>query len=970
MIRNILIFLNLMACSCFLQAQNFENGFDFNLPYNDSATVEYLPHFPNHPITDADRVSTDSSGNFIVKGMPYRFYGGNCTTQAAFPLKEDAALIAGRMRKFGMNLIRFHHIDNPWSEGSLFHTITGTRAFNPILLDRLDYFIFQLKRHGIYVDMNLNVSRTFEEVDGVVDADSLSDYGKGVTQFDSHMISLQKEYASMLLGHVNPYTGTSLASDPVLAMIEIINENSLFRMWYSGALTPISKGGKLPLYYHRKLDSLWHDYLVEKYDSTKYLAIAWNKNRVNGDTLFFDGFENGIGSDWQMELHNSAAATMQTTGDAATGNFAALVNITALSTETWHTQFKNVGQSIRKDSIYELIFKAKANESKALTVSFMRDNSPWTYYTGEDLLVDTMWQEYKVSFAAPEDNPGSLRISFGFEHNLGEYFFDDLLFKTENNQGLLEDELLEERSVNRLGYSDFNSFTRERIMDQTEFYTGVQVHFLTDMQGFLRDSLGVTAPITGTNWFTGPEDVYVQNTLDYIDNHAYWDHPNFPNQSWSPTDWTITNNPMVTSGSGTIENLFNGLIVQGKPYTVSEYNHAYPNQYQSELLPMITAYLSYHDADGFMIFTYSGSWDWDEDMVDGYFDIHRNSNLMGNFPLFSFAFRNYLIGCDSIPVVIEYSHNNILGMPLSMSNWWSSHYPYSEKLGLMHRMEMSFDHEADFDAGLLPEVPSNPYLLNNGQIFWDKEGIFMINTPNFISICGYLNTYSGASTEAMEVESAAGFGSVSWLSLSDSALDQTSRSVLAIGSKMMNAGMVWDGTTTVHNNWGGAPALVYPLNPVLKLRTRFSFMRISPLNELGQVIQGSSDTIAADSMGFVTVTLDQSSNNTLWFGIEALNYEEPVIPEDTTTLFTPGYVYTNLKCYPNPARDVVHFELVDPEQTPALLRIFDLTGSMVWSERIRKKLTIPATHMSPGTYYYHLKLKDGVANGKIVLLKG
>ncbi|MCK4750538.1 MAG: hypothetical protein KAT15_25950, partial [Bacteroidales bacterium] len=310
-----------------LNAQSFLNGFDFNLPFDDTTTVEYLPKFAGNPITEEDRVSTDSSGNFIVHGQPYRFFGGNLTTQAAFPTKADAAFIAGRMKKFGINLIRFHHIDNPWSDGSLFHNINGTRSFNADLLDRLDYLIYQLKQHGVYVNMNLNVSRTFENIDGVIHADSLSDYGKGITQFDPYMIELQKEYADMLMNHVNPYTGTTLATDPVLAMMEIINENSLFRMWYSGALKPISEGGKLPMYYYHQLDSLWHDFLEQKYDSTKYLEMAWNLNRFEGDTLFFDGFEGGISGDWQMELHNTTAATIQVTPDAATGNFAALVNI-------------------------------------------------------------------------------------------------------------------------------------------------------------------------------------------------------------------------------------------------------------------------------------------------------------------------------------------------------------------------------------------------------------------------------------------------------------------------------------------------------------------------------------------------------------------------------------------------------------------------------------------------------------------
>ncbi|MCK4990650.1 MAG: hypothetical protein KAS29_09195, partial [Bacteroidales bacterium] len=94
--KKITLFLMPALFSTLLNAQSFENGFNFNLPFDDSLRVEYLPEFTRKPLTEVDRVSTDSAGNFVVNGKPYRFYGGNLTTEAAFPLKEDAAVIAGR----------------------------------------------------------------------------------------------------------------------------------------------------------------------------------------------------------------------------------------------------------------------------------------------------------------------------------------------------------------------------------------------------------------------------------------------------------------------------------------------------------------------------------------------------------------------------------------------------------------------------------------------------------------------------------------------------------------------------------------------------------------------------------------------------------------------------------------------------------------------------------------------------------
>jgi hypothetical protein len=47
-----------------------------------------------------------------------------------------------------------------------------TREFDAAQFDRLDNFVAQLKKHGIYCDLNLNVSRTYKAGDGVRDTSS------------------------------------------------------------------------------------------------------------------------------------------------------------------------------------------------------------------------------------------------------------------------------------------------------------------------------------------------------------------------------------------------------------------------------------------------------------------------------------------------------------------------------------------------------------------------------------------------------------------------------------------------------------------------------------------------------------------------------------------------------------------------------------------------------------------------------
>ena len=959
-IKRILFQPIFLVISIGLFAQPFDGGFNFNLPYDDSTMVEFLPQFSQKPIEESDFISAGNSGQFLRNGEPIRFFGGNCTTQGAFPTKQDAGKVAARMRKMGINIIRFHHIDNPWSNGSLFHGVNGTRNFNTSLLDRLDYFIYQLKQNGIYVNMNLNVSRTFENSDGVEATDSLSDYAKGITLFNRQMIELQKEYAQKLLGHVNPYTGIPLARDPALGMVEIVNENSLFRRWYGGDLRPISEGGTLPKVYADELDNLWHSFLIEKYDSTATLEEAWSAGKISGDTLFTDDFENGLNTQiWQMEEHAGAEATFELNTDNE--NSAVVVETIQNGSESWHITFKNVGNSVKKDSIYELHFRAKADAEFTFSAGFQRNNSPWTYYGGTNFPVDTEYKNYKVTFKAPEDNNGNLRIWFRFDFNLGKFYIDDVVFKVASKNGLEVNERLEAGNVKRVSSGEIHGYSQQRIKDLTEFYTQTQIDFLNEMKTWLKDSLGVRAPLAGTNWFVGPEDAYVQNTLDYIDNHSYWDHPQFPNQPWSPTDWKVNNVPMMTNPGTTIENLFSGLQVNGKPYTVSEYNHGYPNQFQSEMLPIITSYLSFNGADGIMFFTYSGSWDWDADALNGYFDLHRNHSIMSGFPIYSYVFRNGLIEESPVERIVNYRKSDILEMPLNMENSWGTHIPYSKKLSYNNRIEVTFNEDEPFNVDKLPTPTSGPYSLNNGQIYWDKNGLFKINTSKFAALSGNLIEQAGAETEMLKLKSGSGFGSVSWLSLVDSALHVSSKSVIYVGSKQQNSGMQWDGNNTVHNNWGHSPTKIAPIQMELKLKNQSAGFKVTPLNIKGEPVLAKTKYFVTDETGHSNVSINLAEDQTVWYAVKSVS------DWSTTGISKKIEINNQLVCYPNPSDDVIHFKIRNGGLQLFNLSVYDFTGRLVYSGADRNEYTVSSSDTGKGIFIYKAVWGENSETGKIIL---
>lgn len=186
-------------------------------------------------------------GDFVFEdGAPARFWGTNLCFQANFPSKEKTKWMADRLAFFGFNAVRLHHMDFAFEPQGIFKDVAPaykdpqmkeTGHLSEQQLDRLDYLIYELKLRGIYININLLVTRNFTERDGVKNAAKLGRGAKPYSLFDTKLIQLQKEYAANLLLHYNPYTKLKYADDPAICMIEITNENSIY----------YAKGKNLPI---------------------------------------------------------------------------------------------------------------------------------------------------------------------------------------------------------------------------------------------------------------------------------------------------------------------------------------------------------------------------------------------------------------------------------------------------------------------------------------------------------------------------------------------------------------------------------------------------------------------------------------------------------------------------------------------------------------------------------------------------
>ena len=961
----ILILLSVAVWPLF--SQNFSGGYHFVLPEFDSTSQLFLPQFPAVNIDESMRI-TAAGPQFKAGGIPVRFWGVNITSSGVFPEKSQAPAIAARMRKMGINLVRFHHLESNWTtpNGCIFNYSLGSRQLNPDTRDRLDYFIAQLKRNGIYVNMNLNVSRVFQESDGVAGADSMPDFAKGVTLFDPYLQFLQREYAEQLLGHINPYTGMSLAVDPVLAMVETNNENSLYGFWKENRLRPFDAGGGIMTRHSVLLDSLWGAWLRTKYSTQTALETAWNVGLTtpgSGELLLNKGFETGLDNPWTLELHDNAQALIATSVNSPhSGNYCMRFQVTTVTGTDWHIQFKQAGFPLQKDSTYTVKLFARASQDAAFSVTAMRDNDPYNWYGGQTFQATTAWQEFSFSFLATEDNINAGRISISPMQSTGTFYFDDFSIAPPVVSGVLPGENLLNGTVRRINFSEKYDFSLPRFADMAAFYHDVQKGHFDDLRTYLKNTLNVLAPITGTNALVGPADASLHEDMDYLDDHSYWDHPWFPNGAWDPYDWQISNEPMVKSGDfGAITNAMSGLTFLNKPYTVSEYNHAAPNRFRTEMPHAVLAYGAFHGMDGVMFFDYNSGFDWGGDFVGGFFAINRDHSVMGLFPSCAAAFRQGWVQEEPNPVVVQYSAQGVSELARADDQYrWGHFLPYDTKRQLTHSIRTAtYEGTENSDFQSIPQGSTGYFVTTTGETHLDTDsGVLTTSTPHFVAVTGFLQDANPVpNSSGMRVLQADDFGSVTWVSCSETPLSTAKRTLLTIASKQQNDGMIWDGLNTVHNNWGGAPTVQDALVISLELGIAADSIHIFTLD--GQGKDHAFRTIYPVSNGTFQVEIDQNMDGSMWYGIEAFGGNIVGVQTLATT--------TSMRVYPNPVNgSELHISTYAETPEEVHIRLLDVAGKVVGPESVRylsagnQTFTLPIPEQLKGIFWVEMRGANGV----------
>ncbi len=573
-------------------------------------------------------------GHFVDgRGGPIKFFGTNLCFGACFPEHSNAERLAARLAQLGVNLVRLHHMDTSFFPRGIWDPKDKTRhTLSKEALDRLDYLVAQLIRHGIYVNVNLHVGRRPHESDPAPFADQLPLFGKGIDNFWPPLIRFQKWYARALLDRVNKYTGRKYTREPGVAFVEISNEDSLITWWLNGAID------RAPKPYQDFLDERWNEWLKKRYGTTAKLRRAWQAGAVElGPELAANGDFSRGQSGWRVQTLGTCKALAQLTGEGPGGKRCLTVQISATDAVGWHGQVLYLPVKLKAGAPYTLAIWLRANPPRSVQLIVMQAHEPWRRLgLARRVDVGRQWQKFTVHFRAAADEDNARVTITDLAKQKGTVWIGPLSLRPGGVVGLPEGQSIEKGNVARPRRRELAGRTPQAQQDIVRFYLDLEREYWQTMYDYLKRELGVRALVTGTQISYSPP--YTQEMMDYADIHSYWQHPRFPGRPWDRRNWYVLNMSMVANPPGTMGRLVGHRLV-GKPFTVSEYNHPLPNQYAAECFVFLAAFAAVQDWDAIYGFTYGQSDEWDATGPERYFNLRSDPVKLVTFPWAAVAVR-------------------------------------------------------------------------------------------------------------------------------------------------------------------------------------------------------------------------------------------------------------------------------------------------------------------------------------------
>ena len=250
-------------------AQEWRSITDPDLKIVEGSPLDFSQLLPTGFAGQHGRLIVGSKGRMVFEHKPDEPAKLQCGSlgwspaTGGFPDHDTAREYVKQLKRHGYNLVRFHYV-----EGTLMHRRTVDNDFDVDQLDRFHFFLSELKNAGIYWMMDMMSSENGTIGDTKPNRWEETRNLKFRVHFEADPDAKQawKDQVAAIYASINPYTHQSILSDPALASVVLVNENSV---------DFLEKLRKSPTY-SSEFTPLFNQYLLEKYDGNDAaLASQW-----------------------------------------------------------------------------------------------------------------------------------------------------------------------------------------------------------------------------------------------------------------------------------------------------------------------------------------------------------------------------------------------------------------------------------------------------------------------------------------------------------------------------------------------------------------------------------------------------------------------------------------------------------------------------------------------------------------------
>jgi hypothetical protein len=198
-------------------------------------------------------------------GEAIRLWGVNAGVDVVGMDPALSRILARQLSKSGVNFVRVHL------------PVGDAKGPDPKAVDRVQAFVWAMKQEGIYCALSIYFPLWFPLEPG----DGFGSYNRkepfGLVFFDPAFQRIYRSWFEALLTTPNPHAqGVPLGKDPAVAMVEMVNEDSLL-FW---TFKPYENPPAEPM---AKLEAQFGAWLKAKYGSIDAAGKRWGGSPVRGD---------------------------------------------------------------------------------------------------------------------------------------------------------------------------------------------------------------------------------------------------------------------------------------------------------------------------------------------------------------------------------------------------------------------------------------------------------------------------------------------------------------------------------------------------------------------------------------------------------------------------------------------------------------------------------------------------------------